>query len=146
VNLRFTLKLKSAAILGKASVRELRPLGFTGSAAFAPALFVGFAATMTESDFSLSWGDSHPLLLAGLRHTETRPTPDSLLELLRRPWHGSGRRPKVRMDRTRSAPGRLSADAKSSLRDAVALAYLDGEHDLARSHAATAWVVKGKVP
>ena len=33
MNLRFTLKLKSAAILGKASVRELRPSGKHGPSA-----------------------------------------------------------------------------------------------------------------
>jgi hypothetical protein len=42
--------------------------------------------------------------------------------------------------------GTLSADAKAKLRDAVELAYLDGEADGARSYAATAWVVKGEVP
>ena len=42
--------------------------------------------------------------------------------------------------------GTLTADAKARLRDAVELAYLDGEPDGARSYAATAWVVKGKVP
>jgi ubiquinone/menaquinone biosynthesis C-methylase UbiE len=42
--------------------------------------------------------------------------------------------------------GTLSADAKAELRDAVELAYLDGEPDGARSYAATAWVVKGNVP
>ena len=42
--------------------------------------------------------------------------------------------------------GTLSAEAKSMLRDKVTLAYLDGEADGARSYAATAWVVKGKVP
>jgi SAM-dependent methyltransferase len=42
--------------------------------------------------------------------------------------------------------GSLDADAKARLRGAVELAYLDGEPDGARSYAATAWVVKGKVP
>jgi SAM-dependent methyltransferase len=42
--------------------------------------------------------------------------------------------------------GSLSADTKAKLRDAVELAYLDGEADGARSYAATAWVVKGEVP
>jgi SAM-dependent methyltransferase len=42
--------------------------------------------------------------------------------------------------------GTLSADAKAKLRDAVELAYLDGEADGARPYAATAWVVKGEVP
>jgi hypothetical protein len=32
------------------------------------------------------------------------------------------------------------------LREAVQLAYLDGEIDGPRSYAATAWVVKGTVP
>lgn len=42
--------------------------------------------------------------------------------------------------------GTLDADGKRKLRDAVELAYLDGEPDGARSFAATAWVVKGSVP
>lgn len=42
--------------------------------------------------------------------------------------------------------GTLGADAKAKLRDVVRLAYLDGEVDGARSYAATAWVVKGRVP
>lgn len=42
--------------------------------------------------------------------------------------------------------GTLGADAREVLRDAVRLAYLDGEADGARSYAATAWVVKGRVP
>jgi SAM-dependent methyltransferase len=42
--------------------------------------------------------------------------------------------------------GTLGADAKARLRDVVRLAYLDGEADGARSYAATAWVVKGRVP
>ena len=42
--------------------------------------------------------------------------------------------------------GSISAEARAMLREAVALAYLDGEHDGPRSYAATAWVVKGKVP
>jgi SAM-dependent methyltransferase len=42
--------------------------------------------------------------------------------------------------------GSLAADAKAKLRGAVELAYLDGEADGARSYAATAWVVKGRVP
>ncbi len=42
--------------------------------------------------------------------------------------------------------GTLAADVKSKVRDAVQLAYLDGEADGPRSYAATAWVVKGKVP
>ena len=41
--------------------------------------------------------------------------------------------------------GSLGADAKARLRDAVALAYLDGDPDGPRSYAATAWVVKGEV-
>jgi hypothetical protein len=40
----------------------------------------------------------------------------------------------------------LSAVAQARLRDAVRLAYLDGEADGVRSYAATAWVVKGSVP
>jgi SAM-dependent methyltransferase len=40
----------------------------------------------------------------------------------------------------------LSTEAKAKLRDAIMLAYLDGEDDGARSYAATAWVVKGKTP
>jgi hypothetical protein len=40
----------------------------------------------------------------------------------------------------------LSIEGRSKLRDAVRLAYLDGENDGARSYAATAWVVKGRVP
>jgi SAM-dependent methyltransferase len=42
--------------------------------------------------------------------------------------------------------GTLEANAKVRLRDMVKLAYLDGEADGARSYAATAWVVKGRVP
>jgi SAM-dependent methyltransferase len=42
--------------------------------------------------------------------------------------------------------GTLGADARTRLRDMVRLAYLDGEADGIRSYAATAWVVKGKVP
>jgi SAM-dependent methyltransferase len=42
--------------------------------------------------------------------------------------------------------GTLGADAKVRLRDMVKLAYLDGEADGTRSYAATAWVVKGRVP
>jgi ubiquinone/menaquinone biosynthesis C-methylase UbiE len=40
----------------------------------------------------------------------------------------------------------LDPDTKSKLRDAVQLAYLDGEADGPRSYAATAWVAKGEVP
>jgi SAM-dependent methyltransferase len=40
----------------------------------------------------------------------------------------------------------LEGEAKARLRDAVRLAYLDGEDDGPRSYAATAWVVRGKVP
>jgi ubiquinone/menaquinone biosynthesis C-methylase UbiE len=40
----------------------------------------------------------------------------------------------------------LSIEGICKLRDAVRLAYLDGEIDGARSYAATAWVVKGRVP
>jgi len=40
----------------------------------------------------------------------------------------------------------LDAVAKSKLREAVRLTYLNGEVDGARSYAATAWVVKGKSP
>jgi ubiquinone/menaquinone biosynthesis C-methylase UbiE len=42
--------------------------------------------------------------------------------------------------------GTLRADGRARLRDAVRLAYLDGEDDGPRSYAATAWVVKGRVP
>jgi SAM-dependent methyltransferase len=42
--------------------------------------------------------------------------------------------------------GTLDASTKARVRDAVRLAYLDGEADGPRSHAATAWVIKGKVP
>jgi SAM-dependent methyltransferase len=42
--------------------------------------------------------------------------------------------------------GALGANARARLRDMVQLAYLDGEADGARSYAATAWVVKGRVP
>jgi SAM-dependent methyltransferase len=42
--------------------------------------------------------------------------------------------------------GTLDASTKARLRDAVRLAYIDGEADGLRSYAATAWVVKGKVP
>ena len=40
----------------------------------------------------------------------------------------------------------LDGKARAKLRSMVELAYLDGEVDGARSYAATAWVVKGKVP
>lgn len=40
----------------------------------------------------------------------------------------------------------LDDDTRSRLRDAVRLAYLDGEADGPRSYAAIAWVVKGEVP
>lgn len=42
--------------------------------------------------------------------------------------------------------GTLGANARARLREAVRLAYLDGEADGVRSYAATAWVVKGRVP
>jgi SAM-dependent methyltransferase len=42
--------------------------------------------------------------------------------------------------------GTLNLETKTKLRDMVKLAYLDGAPDGARSYAATAWVVKGKVP
>jgi SAM-dependent methyltransferase len=42
--------------------------------------------------------------------------------------------------------GTLDEEAKSKLREAVRLAYLDGEADGPRSYAATAWVVRGEVP
>jgi SAM-dependent methyltransferase len=40
----------------------------------------------------------------------------------------------------------LDLDAKWRLRDVVEASYLEGEPDGPRSYAATAWVVKGKVP
>jgi ubiquinone/menaquinone biosynthesis C-methylase UbiE len=40
----------------------------------------------------------------------------------------------------------LDNAAKAALREAVRLAYLDGEDDGPRSYAATAWVVRGEVP
>jgi ubiquinone/menaquinone biosynthesis C-methylase UbiE len=40
----------------------------------------------------------------------------------------------------------LEGEAKARLREAVRLAYLDGEDDGPRSYAATAWVVRGEVP
>jgi hypothetical protein len=42
--------------------------------------------------------------------------------------------------------GTLAEDARRALRKSVRLAYLDGEDDGLRSYAATAWVVKGRVP
>lgn len=42
--------------------------------------------------------------------------------------------------------GSLDSATKARLRDAVRLAYLDGEADGPRSYAATAWVVRGTVP
>jgi SAM-dependent methyltransferase len=42
--------------------------------------------------------------------------------------------------------GTLSIEEKNKLRDALRLAYLDGETDGPRSYAATAWAVKGRVP
>lgn len=40
----------------------------------------------------------------------------------------------------------LESEARATLCEAVRLAYLDGEDDGPRSYAATAWVVRGKVP
>src|SRR5262249_26439302 len=40
----------------------------------------------------------------------------------------------------------LRCEGKKKLREAVRLAYLDGENDGPRSYAATAWVVRGEVP
>ena len=40
----------------------------------------------------------------------------------------------------------LESEAKAKLREAVRLAFLDGEDDGPRSYAATAWVVRGEVP
>ena len=40
----------------------------------------------------------------------------------------------------------LSIEGRSRLRDAVRLAYTEGEIDGARSYAATAWAFKGRVP
>jgi hypothetical protein len=40
----------------------------------------------------------------------------------------------------------LSVEGKGKLRDALRLAYLDGDMDGPRSYAATAWTVKGRVP
>ena len=40
----------------------------------------------------------------------------------------------------------LTAHAQTTLREAVQRAYLDGEGDGPRSYAATAWVVRGRVP
>ncbi|MGE3267396.1 MAG: class I SAM-dependent methyltransferase [Chloroflexota bacterium] len=42
--------------------------------------------------------------------------------------------------------GSLDSEEKVRLREALRLAYLDGEPDGARSYAATSWVVKGTVP
>ena len=42
--------------------------------------------------------------------------------------------------------GTLNLEASAKLRGMVELAYLNGEADGPRSYAATAWVVKGKVP
>ncbi len=42
--------------------------------------------------------------------------------------------------------GGLGSEGAARLREAVRLAYLDGESDGRRSYAATAWVVKGTVP
>ena len=42
--------------------------------------------------------------------------------------------------------GTLDPETRTELRDMVKLAYLDGEDDGPRSYAATAWVVKGRVP
>jgi len=42
--------------------------------------------------------------------------------------------------------GTLDAGTKTAIRDAVRLAYLDGEDDGPRSYAATSWVVRGTVP
>jgi ubiquinone/menaquinone biosynthesis C-methylase UbiE len=42
--------------------------------------------------------------------------------------------------------GSLGAEEKATLRERVRRAYLDGEVDGPRSYAATAWVVRGRVP
>jgi ubiquinone/menaquinone biosynthesis C-methylase UbiE len=42
--------------------------------------------------------------------------------------------------------GALGADARARLKEIVRLAYLDGEGDGPRSYAATAWLVRGRVP
>ena len=42
--------------------------------------------------------------------------------------------------------GSLGLEDAERLREAVRLAYLDGEANGPRSYAATAWVVKGTVP
>ena len=42
--------------------------------------------------------------------------------------------------------GTLPIEGKNKLRDALRLAYIDGEPDGARSYTATAWAVKGRVP
>ena len=42
--------------------------------------------------------------------------------------------------------GTHGLQTRKKLRDMVKLAYLNGEGDGPRSYAATAWVVKGKVP
>jgi hypothetical protein len=40
----------------------------------------------------------------------------------------------------------LADQTKLTLRRLIEAAYLDGEHDGPRCYAATAWVVKGRVP
>jgi len=42
--------------------------------------------------------------------------------------------------------GTLGADARARLRDVVRLAYVDGDVEGPRSYAASAWVVRGRVP
>lgn len=42
--------------------------------------------------------------------------------------------------------GTLDPELKHKVREAVRLAYLDGEADGARSYAATAWAVRGTAP
>jgi ubiquinone/menaquinone biosynthesis C-methylase UbiE len=42
--------------------------------------------------------------------------------------------------------GALTAATRADLREMVRLAYVDGEEDGPRSYAATAWVVKGRMP
>ena len=54
--------------------------------------------------------------------------------------------PRAEMVRLRNTSARSTRTLGPILKNLVGLAYLDGESDGARSYAATAWVVKGKVP
>jgi hypothetical protein len=91
-------------------------------------------------------------------HSFTRNTPAQATQLLRELDH----RARIRMEFAsfddfwapylgKQGPsaeyvGSLNAEALGRLQDAVRRAYLDGEPDGRRSHAAIAWAVRGTKP